>query len=75
MSRGNIVPGGGPGPPGCLYPFILPPGVSIAAAASPSLNLKGMLLGMITLLPIMLIYNAYQFSVFWGKAEEARDEN
>ncbi len=43
-------------------------------AASPSLNLKGMILGLIIFLSIMLICNAYQFSVFWGKAEEARYE-
>jgi cytochrome bd-type quinol oxidase subunit 2 len=48
--------------------------VSLAAAASPFVNLKVMLLGMIILVPIMLIYNAYQFSVFWEKAEGARDE-
>jgi cytochrome d ubiquinol oxidase subunit II len=53
---------------GSLYPFILPPAVTIEAAAAPSLTLEIMLLVMVPLLPIMLIYNAYQYRVFRGKA-------
>ena len=59
--------------PGCLYPFICRP-VSIGGGL-PFCEPRSHALGMIILLPIMLIYNAYQFSVFWGKAEEARYEN
>jgi cytochrome bd ubiquinol oxidase subunit I len=43
---------------GSLYPLILPPAVTIEAAASSPLVLEIMLLVMIPLLPVMLIYNA-----------------
>jgi len=56
---------------GSLYPLILPPAVTIEAAASSPLVLEIMLLVMIPLLPVMLIYNAYQYRVFRGKAGEA----
>jgi len=56
---------------GSLYPLILPPTVTIEAAASAPVVLEIMLLVMIPLLPVMLIYNAYQYRVFRGKAGEA----
>jgi len=53
-----------------LYPCIIPPGVTIAAAAAPPLILKIMLLVMGLLLPVMLVYNAYLHRVFGGKTRE-----
>ena len=50
-----------------LYPYLLPPTVTIAdAAASPKTQVF-MLTGIGMLLPIMLIYNGYQYFVFRGK--------
>jgi cytochrome d ubiquinol oxidase subunit II len=50
-----------------LYPYLLPPAVTIAdAAASPKTQVF-MLTGIGMLLPIMLIYNGYQYFVFRGK--------
>jgi cytochrome d ubiquinol oxidase subunit I len=43
----------------------------IEAAASPPITLKMMLYVMITLLPIMFLYNVYQYMVFRGKTGEA----
>ena len=40
---------------------------SSTAAASPTLTLKVMLILMGVLLPVMLIYNGYQYRVFRGK--------
>lgn len=56
---------------GSLYPHILPPSVTLQAAAAPPLTLKVMLMVIVPLLPVMLIYNAYQYRVFRGKAGEA----
>ena len=53
-----------------LYPFLIPPAVTIAEAAAEPLTLKIMLVVMGLLLPVMLIYNAYQFRVFRGKTRE-----
>jgi cytochrome d ubiquinol oxidase subunit II len=53
---------------GSLHPFILPPAMTLEAAASQPLTLKVMLLVIVPLLPVMLIYNAYQYRVFRGKA-------
>jgi cytochrome d ubiquinol oxidase subunit II len=55
---------------GSLYPYILPPQVTVDAAA-PALTLKVMLVVMVPLLPLMLLYNAYQYKVFSGKVSEA----
>jgi cytochrome d ubiquinol oxidase subunit II len=54
---------------GSLYPYILPPQVTVDAAA-PALTLKVMLMVMVPLLPLMLLYNAYQYKVFSGKVSE-----
>jgi cytochrome d ubiquinol oxidase subunit II len=50
-----------------IHPYVIPPSVTIAAAASPTLTLGVMLLLVAVLLPIMLIYNGYQYLVFRGK--------
>lgn len=53
---------------GSLYPLILPPQVTVYQAAAPALTLKVMLVVIVPLLPVMLLYNAYQYRVFSGKA-------
>jgi cytochrome d ubiquinol oxidase subunit II len=50
-----------------LYPYLLPPAVTIADAAASPKTLVFMLTGIGMLLPIMLIYNGYQYFVFRGK--------
>ena len=50
-----------------LYPYIVPPNLTLDQAASGSLTLVFMLTGIGLLLPIMLVYNGYQYLVFRGK--------
>jgi cytochrome d ubiquinol oxidase subunit II len=52
-----------------LYPDIVPPSLSLEQAASGSLTLVFMLTGIGLLLPIMLVYNGYQYLVFRGKVK------
>ena len=54
-----------------VYPYAVPPELTLAAAAAPSLTLKIMLILMGVLLPVMLIYNGYQYWVFRGKTPES----
>jgi cytochrome d ubiquinol oxidase subunit II len=53
-----------------LYPRLLPPTVSIADAAASSTTLIFMLTGIGMLLPVMMIYNGYQYLVFRGKVDD-----
>ncbi len=60
-----------------LHPFLVPPNLTLADAAS-SKTLVFMLTGVGMLLPIMIIYNSYQYLVFRGKVRHthyAREEN
>ena len=57
-----------------LYPYLLPPSVTIASAAASPKTLVFMLTGIGMLLPIMLIYNGYQYFVFRGKASQHGNE-
>lgn len=50
-----------------LYPYILPPDITAAAGASSDKTLVFMLTGIGMLIPVMLIYNGYQYVVFRGK--------
>jgi cytochrome bd-type quinol oxidase subunit 2 len=50
-----------------IHPYVLPPTVTLEAAAAPSLTLVTMLIVVGILLLIMLIYNGYQYLVFRGK--------
>jgi cytochrome d ubiquinol oxidase subunit II len=50
-----------------LYPYVVPPTMTVAEAAAPPLILTVMLAVMVLVLPLMLIYNAYQYLVFRGK--------
>lgn len=49
------------------YPYIIPAAVTVQEAASPSKTLIFMLTGIGMLMPVMLIYNGYQYLVFRGK--------
>jgi len=51
-----------------LYPYLVPPALTVAEAAAPPLILTVMLAVLAPLLPVMLIYNGYQYLVFRGKA-------
>jgi cytochrome bd ubiquinol oxidase subunit II len=53
-----------------LYPCLIPPGLTIAAAASPTNVLLMMLIVVGLILPVILIYNGYQFAVFRGKVAD-----
>jgi cytochrome d ubiquinol oxidase subunit II len=50
-----------------LYPYLVPRSVTASEAASDSLTLVFMMLGIGLLIPVMIIYNAYQYMVFRGK--------
>ncbi len=50
-----------------LYPHMVPPDITIGDAAASSKTLIFMLTGVGMLLPVMLIYNGYQYLVFRGK--------
>jgi cytochrome d ubiquinol oxidase subunit II len=50
-----------------LHPYVIPPSVTLEAAASPPLTLVTMLILTAIMLPVMLIYNGYQYLVFRGK--------
>ena len=54
-----------------VYPYAVPPALTLAAAASPTLTLTIMLILIGVLLPVMLIYNGYQYWVFRGKTPES----
>jgi cytochrome d ubiquinol oxidase subunit II len=50
-----------------LYPFVVPPSVSIWDAAAPDDSLKFMLPGVLIMVPIILAYTGYSYWVFRGK--------
>jgi cytochrome bd ubiquinol oxidase subunit II len=50
-----------------IHPYVIPPSLTLKTAASPQLTLVVMLIFAGILLPIMLIYNAYNYLVFQGK--------
>lgn len=52
-----------------IYPYLVPPAVTIAAGASEVKTLIFMLAGIGILIPIMMVYNGYQYLVFRGKAK------
>jgi cytochrome d ubiquinol oxidase subunit II len=53
-----------------LFPYMVPRSVNVHDAAAPSNTLVFMLTGIGFLIPIMLVYNAYQYLVFRGKITE-----
>jgi cytochrome d ubiquinol oxidase subunit II len=50
-----------------LYPYLVPRSVTAEAAGADSLTLVIMMLGIGLLIPVMIVYNAYQYMVFRGK--------
>ncbi len=50
-----------------MYPYIVPPSISIWDAAAPASAQGFMLVGAVILLPIILAYTAYAYWVFRGK--------
>lgn len=56
-----------------LYPLIVPPHLTLQAAASSPTSQIFMLVGFAVLTPVTLIYNTYGFRVFSGKVRAARD--
>lgn len=56
-----------------LFPLIVPPQVTLQAAASSSTSQIFMLVGVAVLVPVTLIYNTYGFRVFSGKVDPASD--
>lgn len=53
-----------------LYPYLLPPSLTLDGAASSSATLMFMFVGIGMLLPVMLVYNAYQYVVFRGTIKQ-----
>jgi cytochrome d ubiquinol oxidase subunit II len=50
-----------------LFPYVVPPSVSIWDAAAPNVSLKFMLPGVLVMVPIILAYTGYSYWVFRGK--------
>ncbi len=50
-----------------IHPYVIPPTVTLETAAAPHLTLVAMLILVAIILPLMLIYNGYQYVVFRGK--------
>jgi cytochrome d ubiquinol oxidase subunit II len=50
-----------------FYPNLVPPSLTIAAAAAPDSSLKFLLVGAVVLLPMILAYTTYSYWVFRGK--------
>ncbi|MFZ1774337.1 MAG: cytochrome d ubiquinol oxidase subunit II [Rhizobiaceae bacterium] len=53
-----------------MFPFIVPPAITISAAAAPEKSLIFMLWGVSILLPVIIGYTAYAYWVFRGKVDE-----
>jgi cytochrome d ubiquinol oxidase subunit II len=57
-----------------LYPYIVPPDLTLRAAASSPKSQVFMLVGFAVLIPVTLIYNTYGFRVFSGKVRVAKSD-
>ena len=57
---------------GLLYPTLVPPSVTVHAAASPHTTLLFMTIAMAVFLPIVLTYECYGYWVFRGKVDATR---
>ena len=56
-----------------LYPYILPP-LTILEAAAPVYILRGFLVAVGVLLPMVVIYSAYRYGIFQGKGPARQEE-
>jgi cytochrome d ubiquinol oxidase subunit II len=54
-----------------LYPYLIPRSVTAETAGADSLTLVTMTLGIGLLIPVMIVYNAYQYAVFRGKVSSS----
>jgi cytochrome d ubiquinol oxidase subunit II len=50
-----------------FYPHLVPPSLTIYAAAAPDSSLQFLLLGAVVLIPMILAYTAYSYWIFRGK--------
>ena len=50
-----------------FYPYLVPPSLTIWAAAAPDNSLRFLLAGAVVLIPLILAYTAYSYWVFRGK--------
>jgi cytochrome d ubiquinol oxidase subunit II len=51
----------------CLWPYVIPPGVTIWQAAGPPQSLGFALVGALLIIPVILMYTAFSYWVFRGK--------
>ena len=54
-----------------LYPYLVPQSVTAEDAAADSLTLVFMMIGIGMLIPVMIVYNAYQYLVFRERSQRA----
>jgi cytochrome d ubiquinol oxidase subunit II len=54
-----------------FYPYIVPPSLTIWAAAAPDSSLAFLLVGAGILIPLILAYTAWSYWVFRGKVDPA----
>ena len=52
-----------------IFPLIVPPGITIWAASSPSSSQTFLIIGTVILIPVILAYNLFAYWVFRGKVE------
>ncbi len=52
-----------------FFPYLVPPSLTIYAAAAPQKSLEFALIGTVVLVPIILAYTAYAYWVFRGKVD------
>ena len=50
-----------------LYPYVVPPAITLQEAAAPQSSVNFLLVGVGLCIPVILIYNAYAYWVFRGK--------
>jgi len=55
-----------------FWPYVVPDRMTIFAAAAADSSLKFVLVGVAIVLPLILLYTAFVWRVFWGKATELR---
>lgn len=53
-----------------FFPYVVPGQLTVWQAASDISALRFMAYGAVTVVPIILIYTAYSYRVFWGKAND-----
>lgn len=53
------------------YPQVVPPGITVAQAASSTRSLNFLLIGVGVCIPMILTYNGYAYYIFRGKAQPA----